>query len=319
MLQDKIEYTHPSLSVQEQIDLLLAKGLIIADKTTAEDFLSHVSYFRFKNYSWSFKDYTNNNGNYIANTRFEQVMNLYLFDRKLKLILFSAIENIEVSVKTQLSNIMAVTHGSHWYMQQRYFISAAERRIALARDPDKVIKSFDHDEFLQYLNDQCDKKEELFLKYYVDTYTPKLPPSWMMMELITFGTLSLMFENLQGSPEKNAICESFKLTKAQLVSWLHSFAYIRNRCVHHARIVYNRVIIAPAMPVKSSRIFLDENNLVQNNSIYAIMSCIQYLLNFCNSASDFKKNIHALVANFPDINYEKLGFTPNWQKESHWN
>jgi len=146
----KIQYKSDALNVEQQVVLLQEKGLIITDPQTAKHWLSHISYFRFKSYSYSFKDYKNANGNYITGTSFEKVRDLYLFDRKLKMIVFAAIENIEISVKTQVSNIMSCAHGPHWYLNPDHFISAEERRnIARnARFEDDIPKSFNYEKFL---------------------------------------------------------------------------------------------------------------------------------------------------------------------------
>lgn len=122
-LTGKKPYPHPPLDVAKQIDLLKAKGLFIADMEVAEYWLTHISYFRFKQYSYEFKDYENLEGNYIPGTTFEQIRDLYLFDRKLKIMVFEAIESIEISVKTQLSNVMSVSNGPHWYLDDKHFIS----------------------------------------------------------------------------------------------------------------------------------------------------------------------------------------------------
>ncbi len=301
----------------DQIDLLLGKGLVIGDRSLAETFLNHVSYFRFKEYSWTFKDYKEADGNYHKGTTFEQVRDLYYFDRRLKLLLFEAIESIEIAVKTQLSNIMSLRHGIHWYLDDAHFFSEAEKKKIREREGEDF-KWFDHSAFLADLEEELEDPEEISLKYYKKSYEPKHPPSWMVMEMISFGTLSKMIANLQPSDEKTAICESFRLTKLQLVSWLHCFAFLRNRCAHHARLVHNNVRFAPAMPRKASRIFLTEHAEVEDNSIYAACACMQFMLQTCNPQACFGANLKALFDQFPTVRASDLGFTANWRKEALW-
>ena len=248
------------------------------------------------------------------------IRDTYLFDRKLKMILFEALENIEISVKTQLSNIMSIAHGSHWYTDSSHFISEAERKTII-RDTivgTDIPKLFNHSDFLSTIEKELEAPEEFFLKHYKKTYEPLHPPSWMMMEMITFGTLSLMFENLKPSSEKTQIFEAFTLTKKHMISWLHCFSFIRNKCAHHSRLVYSRITIAPSLPLKRSRQFLAEADLVQNDSLYAVLSCVQFLFGICNNSSTFKENIVKLTKEFPSVDYTKLGFTANWHSESLW-
>lgn len=316
----KILYVSPPLDIQEQVELLIQKGLIIADITTAKHWLTHISYFRFKNYSYSFKDYINNNGNYLPGTSFENISELYYFDRKLKMILFEAIESIEVSLKTQLSNVMSKTYGAHWYTNSTHFFTDEEKRFIKrnARFESDIPKTFDHSKFMKDITVKLEHTEELFLKHYQKVYEPIHPPCWMLMEIVTFGTLSLMFENLKPCIEKNNIYENFNLTKKQFISWLHCFSFIRNKCAHHARIVYSKINFAPSMPNKKSRQFLKETDNLNHEKLYAVLCCIQYMLKNCNSGSSFKNNLIALIDEFPQINYEHLGFTPQWRKEELW-
>lgn len=317
---NKILYDFPALTVSEQLSLLKDKGLIITDPEAAKYWLSNVSYFRFKNYSYPFKVYENGEGNYIEKTTFNNVCDLYSFDRKLKIILFEGIENIEVSVKTHLSNTMSENHGTRWYLNESHFLSESDRRqiIRNARFADDIPKVFNHDSFLQNIEQALQKPTEVFLQQYINVYEPIFPPSWMLMEIITFGTLSLMFENLKPSLEKTKICECFELTKKQLVSWLHCLSFIRNKCAHHGRLVYSKIKFAPSMPQKRSRQFLTQADEVSHDSLYAILCCIQYLLNICNTNSLFKRDLINLVETSYGIDLKRLGFTANWRNEPIW-
>lgn len=317
---DKIFFKQPSLTITQQLTLLQEKGLIIDDLSSAEHWLSYNSYFRFKHYSYSFKDYKNGNGNYLPATRFEVIRDLYLFDRKIKMLIFGALENIEIAVKTQLTNIMAGAYGAHWYLDENHFISEQERKqiirnIKIAED---IPSAFDHAAFLCSIEAYMKNPEELFLKSYKDTYEPLHPPSWMMVEVITFGTLSFLFENLKPCNEKTMIHDHFGLTKKHFVSWLHCFSFIRNKCAHHARLVYAKINFAPALPQKKSRQFLVEADDVEHASLYAVLCCIQHMIGTCNNSSLFKDNLLTLIDSFPSINYTRLGFTKHWRDEPLW-
>ena len=316
----KIPYSNPALTIDQQVTLLKEKELIVADEQSASFWLSHISYFRFKQYSYSFKDYENHDGHYIEGTTFEMIRDLYTFDRKLRMILFEAIENIEISVKTAISNIMTIAHGPHWYMDANLFFSEEERRqiVKNAKAKEDIPVAFEHAEFLNDVEYETKYRPEIYLQHYYKTYTPSHPPSWIMMEIITFGTLSNMIENMKPSDQKNAICESFGLTKKHFVSWMHSFSFIRNKCAHHARLVFAKINFAPSLPQKKSRQFLNEADLVENDTLYAVIACAQYMLRVCNPASAFKKDILKLADTYTMIDYEALGFTPEWRSDPFW-
>jgi len=103
----------PPMTVDEQITNLREKGLIIQDAEYARSFLNNVSYFRLiKAYSLGLKE---KNGNYYDNTRFEDIVNLYLFNANFRQQLFTEIEKVEVNLRCRLSNYFCGRYGIFGY------------------------------------------------------------------------------------------------------------------------------------------------------------------------------------------------------------
>ncbi|MDR1937542.1 MAG: Abi family protein, partial [Tannerellaceae bacterium] len=67
-------------------------------------------------------------------------------------------------------------------------------------------------------------------------YSDTLPPSFITLEITSFGALSHLYNNLKSGTDKRAIAGTFGLPDVVFASWLHSFVYLRNVCAHHARI-----------------------------------------------------------------------------------
>jgi abortive infection bacteriophage resistance protein len=81
--------------VQDQIKLLKNRGLEIPDEAKAERYLLNISYYRLSGYMYPFlKDKKQHL--YKKGSTFDDILNLYRFDRELRLMIFSAIEKIEV-------------------------------------------------------------------------------------------------------------------------------------------------------------------------------------------------------------------------------
>lgn len=169
----------PPLTIEKQIELLQEKGLQIISKDNSAHWLSNVSYFRLKQYSNKFKNAQTRN--FVPNIDFDQLIDLYLFDRDLKFILFDAIETVEISFRTSISNSMAHKFGAHWYM-----------------DRDNFFSGFDLEEFLTSIESKLEDSDDAAIKQYKRMYdTPSLPPCWMIMEIISFGRISRMFAALE--------------------------------------------------------------------------------------------------------------------------
>lgn len=90
-----------SRSIQEQIDLLKHRGMIIEDEEFAHLHLSHISYYRLKGYWWDMQ--TDKEQHIFKNdANFKDVIARYFFDKELRLILFDAIEAIEIALRTKM-------------------------------------------------------------------------------------------------------------------------------------------------------------------------------------------------------------------------
>jgi len=114
----KIKFSKPPLVIDEQIDLLQQRGLVIDNKDVARHFLQFVSYYRLSQYTYTF-EFENSDGSrthvFKENTHFSDIVDLYVFDSKLRTIVMDAIERIEIAFRTSLIDIMSTRHGSLVY------------------------------------------------------------------------------------------------------------------------------------------------------------------------------------------------------------
>ena len=107
-------YTKQPLSIADQIQLLKDRGLLFSDETYAAKFLSEVSYFRFVQYLrpmeadkvlHTFK----------PNSSFEDALKLYNFDTQLRILMFEAIQEIEIALRTKVNHEFSMQHGAFWF------------------------------------------------------------------------------------------------------------------------------------------------------------------------------------------------------------
>ena len=110
-----VPFQKPALSLPDQVALLNARGMTIEDNTRAERYLGFIGYYRLSGYWRYFADYSDPKlERFRAGSSFEQVLNLYTFDRKLRLLFVDALERIEVAVKASLSNHACLIGGPFW-------------------------------------------------------------------------------------------------------------------------------------------------------------------------------------------------------------
>lgn len=105
---------------QEQLDILKSRGIIIDDPNQCIAVLETVNYYRFTAYFLPFK---RSDGQYCENTQFSRVYRIYEFDRKLRSVLFAALEEVEIYLRAKLSYFYAHKYGAEGYMNDANFSS----------------------------------------------------------------------------------------------------------------------------------------------------------------------------------------------------
>ncbi len=97
--------------------------MLFRDEGNAPHFLENISYYRLKGYWWDTQiDFANHIFN--TNTYFEDIIDRYNFDRHLRLILFDAIERIEIALRTKMIYHLAMSYNGLWYLDASLFNSA---------------------------------------------------------------------------------------------------------------------------------------------------------------------------------------------------
>lgn len=118
-------------SIDEQISLLRSRGMTWENEAYARRWLETVGYYRLSAY-WlpseqpAIDDQTRSKL-FKPKTSFEEITEIYRFDRRLRLLVMEAIECIEVSVRSRWTNRLALMNGSHAHMDASLFSSGWEQ------------------------------------------------------------------------------------------------------------------------------------------------------------------------------------------------
>ncbi len=312
-------YDKPPLTFEQQIKLLKDRGLIIADEKTAKEKLESISYYRLSAYMLPFKK--NIGGNLSDDFRFgttwEDIYNLYKFDRKLRLLLFDAIEKIEVAVRCRLVYSLSHKYGSHWQDDPSLFKEPYTK--ILSDGSTRIVDTFS--DIQLHIKDRLENNEaEVFIKHYKSHYdTPSNPPSWMCFEVMYFNHLSRICSSLKNRSDLTEISYFFGwLPPKTFNSWLHTINYVRNLCAHHARLWNRDFDIVPEKFERSKNlIWISNPDTVRRGKIYYFLCIVNYLLQTINPNSSFKSRLKALLMEYrPKI--AAMGFPEKWEKEDMW-
>lgn len=300
-----MKYNKPAITIQQQIDQLKTRGLIIADEPTATTLLQNISYYRLAGYWWPMQaDKVNHT--FKPHSTFENVIAIYSFDRELRLLLFDVIERIEIGFRTKL-----IYHLSHeltpwWFEDAANFKNAVE-----------------HTDTLLAIDRELNQTKEVFIKEHRKKYhtETRRPPAWKTIEVASLGNISKLYGNLLPTvSSKDAIAaELGTVNHTFLPSWIQSITQMRNICAHHGRLWNKNLPGTPKLLPKPPKPWIA--NVPAPNEfhmLYVHLCCMKYLLNIISPGNHFRQKLDALLTKYPNIDPNALGMKPNWQNEPLW-
>jgi abortive infection bacteriophage resistance protein len=97
-------------TIDQQIEILKEKGLIIKDEQTVKDILLRENYFFISGYRYMFYK-SDRDKAFIPGTTFEELYGLFQFDRNVRNIFFKHLLIIENNVKSIFSYQLSLKYG----------------------------------------------------------------------------------------------------------------------------------------------------------------------------------------------------------------
>lgn len=297
----RVRFSKPWLSYAAQVQLLQQRGLTVADPQAAEQFLSHLNYYRFSGYCLAFE---NGRHNFNGGTTFEDVVAAYQFDLTLRDLLTEALEVVEVDLRAAIA----------YEFGQRY-------RAFGHTDPANFYQYFNHTDWLDGLRKDAGRSSELFVQHFQHTYVefPDLPV-WIVTEVMSFGTLSHMYKGML-KPDQRVVAQRWGIQASFLKSWMHHCVYVRNLCAHHSRL-WDRVwaIRPQLLPIPNWQPPL----LPSDRHLFATLLVLRKLLSHIPAAQAFttqwKQRVEQHIAQPPAAPnpIRRMGLTNNWMAHPVW-
>lgn len=315
------EYNKQPLTYQQQINLLKSRGLIINDSKRAEKHLASISYYRLSAYMLPYRKRDNDGRStdiFKENTTWEMVYKLYVLDRKLRLLIFDAIERLEIAVRTQIAYVLSHKYGAHWQDNPTIFKPSK----TFINKNNKTITTDIYTDIQKHIHQQVnDQKAEAFIQHYISNYNnPKNPPSWMCIETLYFKQLSSICTQLKNRSDRSAISSYFKLSPETFCSWLHAINYLRNLCAHHSRVWNRNMNIVPEKMLYSKELkWISNPEKAKRSKIYYFLCILIYMMQTVNPSSKFTNRIKDLLTEYKELNrLHEMGFPENWTNEDIW-
>lgn len=115
-----MDYTKQPLDYPQILQLLKDRGLIIRDDNDATAQLKIMSYFRLANYLRPMEQDKTTHV-FKPNSHFDNAVDLYFFDKKLRALLFTAIQSFEIALRSKLIHHFSMAYGAFWIMDRSLF------------------------------------------------------------------------------------------------------------------------------------------------------------------------------------------------------
>jgi len=310
----------PFTTHQEQIEILKNRGLIISDEPSACKILDAENYYNLINgYKNSFIT-TDTNGleKFLPGTTFEEIHQLFLFDRALRTLLLPYFLKFETTIKSRLSYRFSQAYQKEksYLDMKNYSKNTLHTKSILILIPT----------LYKVIGNEMEKSNSI--SHYLTQYGHV--PLWVLVNFLTFGNIHHIYRCLQpnvktsiGKDFGNSYKADYQVEHAQFSSelmeaTLKTLNYFRNVCAHEERLfsfklhkpskssALAKLINIPASKLNKGNVFTAVAflKLVTPKELYEEM--ISNL-----SALFFEYSIHFTLVTFKKLMFQ-MGFEADW-------
>lgn len=295
-----IPFSKQYSSSESLVNLLISRGLQIDNPKKAEQYLDNIGYYRLSAYMYPLLQIPKTAHRYKQKASFRQVMMLYRFDKKLRLLMFNEIEKIEIAIRRAVMQIPTdMTNDPFWLTNPEYFLDRGK-----------------FNDTTQTISGEYRKSKEEFIQHYKQTYSEPYPPAWILGELLTIGNVNAIYRNIKQNRIRKRIAKRFGLPIDVFQSWLTVIAVTRNACGHHTRVWNKQNAMPPAIPSHPSGKWIT----LQTDPMrtYFDLCIIKYFLDVISPNNDMLSKLRWLFVEFPEIDLAAIGFPKGWETEPLW-
>ncbi|KTS70341.1 CAAX protease [Microbacterium testaceum] len=313
----------PFATIDEQIDVLASRGLAL-DRAVADQWLRSIGYYRLSGYWYPYREIGNPRradrlDRFVPGASFNDVVQLYEFDRKLRTLIHDGIERVEVALRSHLSYRIG-SIGPLAY-----------------RDTTAFRPTFDHSAWLATARIRTDRarRHSEPIRHHEAKYNGELP-IWVLTEVLDFADISKLYDGLLardqwtlaeqlGVTVDDSALSANQRTKARkahpLARWFEQLTVVRNTCAHHSRL-WNRSF-TPASTA-GLRTIDDLRSLPEGQSerLYGALTVMGHLLQGTSPGTTWTGKVRSLIESsfvaLPARTVAEMGFPEHWREERLW-
>jgi len=298
-------------TIEEQIEILKHKGLIINDEGYAKEVLLRENYFFLSGYRHVFMD-PSDTKKYVEGTTFEELYSLFLFDRQFRNIIFKNLLIIENNFKSIISYRLSKKYGykEHDYLKPKNFDTSPEK----SRQVNDLLKKMKR-------QIHVNGRQHSATMHYLSNYG--YIPLWVLVKVLSFGIVSELYSILR-IDDRIAIAELYKMDIGTLSTYLPILSNYRNLCAHEDILYENKTQKLIGNTVYHSLLDIpkeDGEYVCGKNDLYALVIIVKQMLK-TNEVKEMileiEHTLNNLAYNLRSIPISKvlnrMGFPENWKE-----
>ena len=270
-------------TLDEQIEILKSKGLVIDDINFAKEVLLRENYFFLAGYRHLLLK-SKNDKRFIENANFNEIYSLFNFDRQVRNIIFKNLLIIENNIKSIFSYQLSKKYGykEKDYLKPSNFTNNPER----FRQVNDLIKKMKR-------QIRINGNQHSATSHYQNNYG--FVPLWVVVKVLSFGVVCELY-SIMKKEDQIEIADIYRIDPKTLSLYLPILASFRNLCAHED-ILYDYKTQRPIPDTK----YHNELNIPKKdgeyihgkNDLFALLIIIKQMI----SKTEFKLMIN-------EINYE---------------
>ena len=297
-------------NLDEQVEILKYKGMIVTDERYAKKVLLRENYFFLNGYRHLFLE-SEENKHFKKGTTFEELYSLFLFDRSFRNVIFKYLLVIENNLKSVISYQLSKKYGyrERDYLKEKNFTTVPEKQAQV-------------NDLLRKMKRQIrvNGAKHTATLHYVSNYG--YIPLWILVKVLSFGIVSEMYQILKVDDQKE-IAKVYNIDPEIFAIYLPILANYRNLCAHEDILYENKTQkeIDDTVYHQLLKIPKEEECYTQGkNDLFALIIIMKQLLQpeeFKNMTIELDNIIGTLNYNLHTIKIDsvlkKMGFPMNWK------
>lgn len=297
-------------NLDQQIEILRSRNLIISDEESAKDILLRENYFFINGYRHMFLD-GEKSKNFLEGTTFEELYAVFTFDRNIRNIMFKNLLIVENNIKSIISYQLSKKYGfkEKDYLDPKNFTQDSLKTRHVYDILNKMKRQI-----------RVNGKQHTATLHYLSNYG--YIPMWILVKVLSFGIIAELYSILK-IEDQISIANLYNLDPDTLSNYLYLLANFRNLCAHEDILYDHRT--QREIPDNKYHYLLDiekvdDHYIYGKNDLFAVVIMLKELLTekeFTEFISELGYEIDILdgKVNVVPLNLilNKLGFPNNWR------